>query len=177
MKRLAKKEISANNNVDGEENRISTASSNHSEGSSLGLVNGFPATPSLSPNAPPSPAWRNRVIEIEAQILELTSELIKMRQEYQPDSKINLQNQISNSNSGEGEETLVDTNQQSSSSLQASSSIPPCNACGCTCADQRRQQAINEAAILKGVSILDRGRAIKRPADGSVGKFGGYLNR
>ncbi|KAK0547316.1 hypothetical protein OC846_004914 [Tilletia horrida] len=54
--------------------------------------------------------------------------------------------------------------------------IPPCAMCGCTCGEQRRQQALNAAAVLEGVSVLDRGRAIK-PGMNQSSKFGSYALR
>ncbi|KAK0538560.1 hypothetical protein OC842_001253 [Tilletia horrida] len=54
--------------------------------------------------------------------------------------------------------------------------IPPCALCGCACAEQRRQQALNAAAVLKGISVLDRGRAIK-PGLIQSSRFGSYALR
>ena len=57
-------------------------------------------------------------------------------------------------------------------------SVQECPCCGCGCAEQRRMQSLNEAAVLKGVSVLERGRALKpSPNLGNTGKFGGYTNR
>jgi hypothetical protein len=55
--------------------------------------------------------------------------------------------------------------------------IPPCHQCGCSCAEQKRVSALNELNVLKGISVLDRGRALKSIAGQNGSKFGGYLDR
>lgn len=58
---------------------------------------------------------------------------------------------------------------------QADRQVGSCPSCGCGCAEQRRMQSINEAAVLTGASILDRGRALKSAKNTVVtGRFGGY---
>jgi len=163
-------------NANSNEARPNSTASSHSDGSSLGLVNGFPSTPLSGLGAgPPSPAWRNRVIEIEATILELTSELTKIRMEHAPDAKVNLQ---TSNDSVPNSPRLEGTEDQEVLSSNPPGQVPPCHSCGCSCADQRRLQALNEVAVLKGIntSTLNRGRGVKPAAAGS-GKFGGYLGR
>lgn len=99
---------------------------------------------------------RQRAREIEAQIQELSNELHELRVKHVG------QGTAPSFKQKEGEGRVVGD----------------CPACGCGCAEQRRLQSINEAAVLKGISVLDRGRALKPSSNmGNTGKFGGYTNR
>ncbi|PWN44833.1 hypothetical protein IE81DRAFT_345226 [Ceraceosorus guamensis] len=144
----------------------SDASASSDASSALGLVNGFPPTPTSDADAagmalnPALLASRKRAIEIEQTMNDLAAELSALRAaaghaapRASPSDSPNL-----------------------AATASSPSSIPSCSACGCNCAEQRRLQAANEAAVLKGISIMNRSRALK-PSAAGAGKFGGYLDR
>ncbi|SPO24689.1 uncharacterized protein UTRI_01655_B [Ustilago trichophora] len=120
--------------------------------------------PHLSPSIPEE--VRQRAREIEQQIQELSNELHALRVKhvghgtaptFRPSSE------------------AAETGEEDGEHRQA---VGDCPYCGCGCAEQRRLQSINEAAVLKGISVLDRGRALKPSQNmGNTGKFGGYTNR
>ncbi|KDN53331.1 hypothetical protein K437DRAFT_292279 [Tilletiaria anomala UBC 951] len=116
----------------------------------------------------PSPAWRNRIMEIEQKMAELASELSEIRQTQASQLGPPLPDEALASPVSLGGR---------SPNLPSVSPIPPCSSCGCSCAEKRRQQALNEAALLKGSSVLDRGRAIKPLGEGNTSKFGGHWDR
>uniref|UniRef100_V5EW13 Uncharacterized protein n=1 Tax=Kalmanozyma brasiliensis (strain GHG001) TaxID=1365824 RepID=V5EW13_KALBG len=97
---------------------------------------------------------RQRARDIEAQIQELCNELNELRVKHV----------------GQGTAPVF-----RASELDERQAAADCPSCGCACAEQRRLQSVNEAAVLKGVSVLDRGRALKPSSN--AGKFGGYTNR
>ena len=113
-----------------------------------------------SPGSPQIPEEvRQRAREIEAQIQDLCNELNELR--------------VKHVGQGTAPNFVQDAEQR-----REQKAVGDCPYCGCGCAEQRRLQSINEAAVLKGISVLDRGRALKPSANmGSTGKFGGYTNR
>ncbi|PWZ00768.1 hypothetical protein BCV70DRAFT_231572 [Testicularia cyperi] len=114
-----------------------------------------PSTPQISEEV------RQRAREIEAEMLALSKELRELRLKH-------VGQGIAPAFSPAGEDDHAEQPQQ----------IGDCPYCGCGCAEQRRLQSINEAAVLKGVSVLERGRALKPSNNlGNSGKFGGYTNR
>ncbi|TKY86663.1 hypothetical protein EX895_004303 [Sporisorium graminicola] len=124
-------------------------------------------TAALSPPASPliPEEVRQRAREIEAQIQELCNELTELRVKHVGQGTAPVFRPNSVAEDGEGRK-------------EHGAAVGDCPACGCECAEQRRLQSINEAAVLKGISVLDRGRALKPSANmGSTGKFGGYTNR
>ncbi|SNX83394.1 uncharacterized protein MEPE_02101 [Melanopsichium pennsylvanicum] len=100
---------------------------------------------------------RTRAREIEAQIQELSNELHELRIKHV------------------GHGTAPAFRPSEAEGEEARTKVKNCPSCGCGCAEQRRLQSINEAAVLKGISVLDRGRALKPSSN--MGKFGGYTNR
>ncbi|CDR87164.1 uncharacterized protein SPSC_00290 [Sporisorium scitamineum] len=121
-------------------------------------------SPPASPQIPEE--VRQRVRDIEAQIQELCNELNELRVKHVGQGTAPVFK-------GNGEAEDGETRKEHGSAV-----VGECPACGCGCAEQRRLQSINEAAVLKGISVLDRGRALKPSANmGSTGKFGGYTNR
>lgn len=120
--------------------------------------------PHLSPTIPEE--VRQRAREIEHQIQELSNELHALRVKHvghgtAPTFRPSSENAADGEEDGEHRQAVGD-----------------CPYCGCGCAEQRRLQSINEAAVLKGISVLDRGRALKPSQNmGNTGKFGGYTNR
>ncbi|PWN91760.1 hypothetical protein FA10DRAFT_284685 [Acaromyces ingoldii] len=177
----------------------STASDQSDASSSaLGLVNGFPATPNTGANAAAAFAnageraaaissTRNKAIELEAEMARVVAELAQLRQQavemglvsQQPAPGLPSSSSKTSLNAASDQPTPLPSPNLSApappSPLQTP--IPQCSACGCNCAEQKRIQALNEAAILKGLSVLDRGRALKPSNGANPGKFGGYLNR
>lgn len=122
-------------------------------------------TAAFSP--PPSPQIpeevRQRAREIEAQIQELCNELHELRVKH-----------VGQGTAPTFRPSVADDGEQPKEH-QATGNCP---SCGCGCAEHRRLQSINEAAVLKGISVLDRGRALKPSSNmGNTGKFGGYTNR
>ncbi|SJX61589.1 uncharacterized protein SRS1_12550 [Sporisorium reilianum f. sp. reilianum] len=125
-------------------------------------------TPALSPPASPQilEEVRQRAREIEAQIQELCNELNELRVKHVGQGTAPVFRGTGEAEDGEARKE------------HAAAAVGDCPACGCGCAEQRRLQSINEAAVLKGISVLDRGRTLKPSANmGSTGKFGGYTNR
>ncbi|KAJ1028762.1 hypothetical protein NDA16_001927 [Ustilago loliicola] len=117
-------------------------------------------SPPASPQIPIPEEVRQRAREIEAQIQELSNELHDLRVKHV----------------GQGVAPMFKATEEVGDKER--SVVGDCPACGCGCAEQRRMQSINEAAVLKGISVLDRGRALKPSSNmGSTGKFGGYTNR
>ncbi|SOV04223.1 uncharacterized protein UDID_02233 [Ustilago sp. UG-2017a] len=116
-------------------------------------------SPPASPQIPIPEEVRQRAREIEAQIQELSNELHDLRVKHV------------------GQGTAPSFKPTEEVGEKERSAVGDCPACGCACAEQRRLQSINEAAVLKGISVLDRGRALKCSKMGNVGKFGGYTNR
>lgn len=171
--------------------------------SAMGLVNGFPPTPNTSANAAAIFAnageraaaissTRNKAIELEAEMARLVTELAQLRQDAVEMGLVNLQQQVAGVPNSPSKTSLHSAAQATTEppttvpspnpSVAAPPSplqtpVPQCSACGCNCAEQKRIQALNEAAILKGLSVLDRGRALKPSNGANPGKFGGYLNR
>lgn len=131
-------------------------------------------------------ATRSRALEIEAKMTELHAELVKLRvfaidsglakPVVQQVSSPDLGNSIGGGATKEIDPELLekDLAQQEDALLIP---IDPCSHCGCHCAEQKRLQSLNELAILKGISVLDRGRALKPLAGQNGSKFGGYLDR
>lgn len=122
-------------------------------------------TAALSPPASPQipEEVRQRARDIEAQIQELCNELHDLRVKHV----------------GQGTApTFRPSETEEGEQPKEQRATGDCPSCGCGCAEQRRLQSINEAAVLKGISVLDRGRALKpSPNMGNTGKFGGYTNR
>ena len=115
----------------------------------------------------PSPVWRGRAADIEQKIAELAAELTSIRQ-------------ANSSSLGVADYTPSPSSPVAQSPGPTGAfafPIPSCSACGCSCAEKRRQQSLNEAAILKGLSVLERGRAIKPLGEGNTSKFGGHWDR
>ncbi|KAN0063352.1 hypothetical protein ACQY0O_004518 [Thecaphora frezii] len=110
---------------------------------------------------------KKRAIELEEQIKQLASELHQLRE-------VHLSSILPSTWAAIKENAAASVNE----SEAPSNPIQNCPCCGCGCAEQRRLQSLNEAAVLKGVGVLDRGRALKPSSNlGNTGKFGGYLNR
>ncbi|PWN47905.1 hypothetical protein IE53DRAFT_224349 [Violaceomyces palustris] len=130
--------------------------------SGLGPVKHQPS-PNTGTNGAVPEEVRMRALELESQISELARELHELRLHHMPNvSSATLSGAFANANGG-----------------SSGTAIKACPSCGCSCAEQKRLQSLNEAAVLKGVSVLDRGRAL-RPSPNmgnSSAKFGGYLNR
>ncbi len=125
----------------------------------------------ISEIPPGSPATRNRVLEIEQQINHLALELAALRQQQS--------SALAMPDDGTYPTFLPPSSPTLDSCPNAlpSQPIPPCHACGCACAEQRRRQAMFDAHAIKNGSVLERGRAVKPLGDGNTNKFGGYRNR
>lgn len=143
---------------------------------------------------------RNKAVEIESKIADLLNELVKLRT-----SAVEANGSLASPSLSTQSDAATEGNNHSLSSpalkmvqgntsnisLHSSSNqsilppspsalshtITPCSTCGCNCADSKRVQALNEMALIKGMSVLDRGRALKPLTDASAGKFGGYVHR
>jgi hypothetical protein len=122
----------------------SSASTYSESGSSALALSHFPPTPATESTATLSPSVgaggnsaaavvRTRALEIEAAIAELAAELTALRT-------------AAGAASGSNDSLLAPA-----SPMIPSSPIPPCESCGCNCAEQKRAQALNEAAVLKSV--------------------------
>jgi len=180
----------ANSNFSQQQPRRSTDSARSDASSALGLVNGFPATPAnaspmINVDAPSSEATalalatRSKALAIEAKIAEMVAELVKLRTTAVESGLVSptLSAPAGSSNGSHGpSDAATVTNTPASPSLLANP-ISACSQCGCQCAEQKRLQTLNEMAILKGISVLDRGRALKPLSNGNAGKFGSYLHR
>ncbi|EPQ26488.1 uncharacterized protein PFL1_05810 [Pseudozyma flocculosa PF-1] len=136
---------------------------------SLGVPSGGSGTG--SPKLGPVPEEvRKRAIEIEVQIKQLASELHQLRDTHL--STVSAASWASAVASAASDATMAEGTDG------ASAPIKSCPCCGCGCAEQRRLQSLNEVAVLKGLGVLDRGRALKPSSNmGNTGKFGGYTNR
>ena len=116
-----------------------------------------PATPQIPEEV------RQRARDIEAQIQELSNELHELRVKH-----------VGHGTAPAFQSSDIEDGEQ----RKEQRAVGDCPYCGCGCAEQRRLQSINEAAVLKGISVLDRGRALKPSQNlGNTGKFGGYTNR
>jgi len=155
-----------------------------------------------SPTAGQVPAWKTRALELESKIIEYAAELAELRNTYFSAAAANAieegdedgedgQGTGGNTPSaaaGESKDPSMAPQSDAAAAAVAQSAgaaasgsgpdtiIPACTLCGCSCAEQRRQQALNAAAILKGISVLDRGRAIK-PGLVQSSRFGSYSLR
>lgn len=127
------------------------------------LGSGEAETALSAPASPQIPEEvRQRAREIEAQIQELSNELHELRVKHV----------------GHGTAPVFRPSEAADGERKEHPAVGACPSCGCGCAEQRRLQSINEAAVLKGISVLDRGRALKPSQNmGNTGKFGGYTNR
>ncbi|PWN31884.1 uncharacterized protein FA14DRAFT_162247 [Meira miltonrushii] len=146
------------------------------------------ATPMSSANADGisslASATRSRALEIEAKMTELHAELVKLRV-FAIDSGLAKPVQqigspdLGNNNVLATKEIDPELSEKEIAQQEDALLIPidPCSHCGCHCAEQKRLQSLNELAILKGISVLDRGRALKPLAGQNGSKFGGYLDR
>ena len=134
-----------------------TSTASALESSEIEAIISPPASPQISEEV------RQRAREIEAQIQELSNELHELRIKHV----------------GHGTApTFRPGETEDGEARKERRAVGDCPCCGCGCAEQRRLQSINEAAVLKGISVLDRGRALKPSQNmGNTGKFGGYTNR
>lgn len=129
-------------------------------------------------------ATRSRALEIEAKMTELHAELVKLRV-FAIDSGLAKPVQqvgspeLGNNNALGTKEFDPELSEKELAQQEDALLVPidPCSHCGCHCAEQKRLQSLNELAILKGISVLDRGRALKPLAGQNGSKFGGYLDR
>jgi hypothetical protein len=126
--------------------------------------------------AVPSSAWKDRVMEIEQKMAELANELSAMRHQQAAAGFVPT-SPFAEAEASDPSSPSLGSHSPNPDALTSTTSIPPCSTCGCECAEKRRQQALNEAAVLRGVSILARGRAIKPLGQGNTTKFGGYRDR
>lgn len=171
--------------------RKSSESVRSDSSSALGLVTGFPATPGLQLDGTMSQSvaalaseTRSKALEIEGKIAELVAELVKLRTTAVENGLVSHQ-QVLAAAGAHGAGLGMHQGNASNPSLQIAPASPtllnnpisPCSQCGCQCAEQKRVQTLNEMAILKGVSVLDRGRALKSLTGGGAAKFGSYINR
>ncbi|UZJ56101.1 hypothetical protein CBS101457_005421 [Exobasidium rhododendri] len=184
--------------------RRSIDSTRSDASSSLGLVSSFPTMPASQQILVDSygstetfalaSATKSKAMEIEGKISALIADLMKLRSTAAENGLVSPNPSMADSG------TQADTNNHSSSSpttwnmaqsnasntsiphtptspLMLNHPIPPCSQCGCQCAEQKRIQAFNEMGILKGISVLERGRALKPLNNNNAGKFGSYVNR
>ncbi|KAE8250184.1 hypothetical protein A4X13_0g4912 [Tilletia indica] len=148
----------------------------------------------------PQPAWKIRAQELEGKIMEYAAELAELRNTYftaaaaaelaaagglgligEEDPEMGGAGSTTPSANPAGVSPVNGTPSREYTALPGTNDssapvIPACAMCGCLCAEQRRQQALNAAAILKGISVLDRGRAIK-PGLVQSSRFGSYALR
>lgn len=124
-------------------------------------------------------ATRSRALEIEAKMTELHAELVKLRVFAIDSGLAKPVQQISSPELGNNDTFDPELSEKELAQQEDALLIPidPCSHCGCHCAEQKRLQSLNELAILKGISVLDRGRALKPLAGQNGSKFGGYLDR
>lgn len=113
-------------------------------------------------------AVRNRIVDIEAKMSELLSELTHLRATHAPgvnvasvDSSHGLSNDGSSHDDLGASKTFGHSHPPSSPIPPSSSPllgpsractpVPPCSSCGCKCAEMKRLQAVNEMHVLKHV--------------------------
>lgn len=160
--------------------RKSSESARSDASSALGLVNGFPPTPFSYQDTQAhtgqihslASATRNRALEIEAKMADLASELARLRS-FATDAGLAASKATKSSSSEQVVKATkspsldADTPPSESTSSQADPlaltekdqevlhmPVPPCEHCGCDCAEQKRLQALNHLAVLKGIRYV-----------------------
>ncbi|CAO1612941.1 unnamed protein product [Parajaminaea phylloscopi] len=179
-------------------NRRSTSSNGSDASGHLRLMNGFPAAPgSVTPerglssetssqrkdsflSVDDAVAVKRRVCEIESRIADLVGELTHLRVTYARDGSSSgcallTRQQQSNDDTADPPSAAARGEPGPPSGLEQTSPIPACQSCGCSCAEMKRLQALNESHILReiGSSVMDRGRGIKKRSEEAASRFGG----
>lgn len=162
------------------------------------FVKSFPAAPSTSCDkdsveAQMTAAVKVRVTEIEACITDLLSELTHLRMTHIPDASVSAsappmhlsrsdikarakQERSPSFPHCAASSGMILDEVASSTALSDTPAVPACSACGCSCAEMKRLQAINETQVLRGIgsSVMDRGRGVRKRSEEAASRFGGH---